>query len=124
MLTFLVQVEAAGWEAETEVGRLETSQLHLPPPLWKLAYFYWSQAGRSIMSCMWFLKCRVGVLGRWRTFPCGPAQSRFLLPPAFGQGCSRKKANTQSQLGEQLLGAVTLLGWSGPLRSSLVADFG
>lgn len=40
--------------------------------------------------------------------PSVPAQSRSLLPPAFGRGCGREKATRQSQLGEQLLGAVAL----------------
>lgn len=43
-LTFLEQVGAEGREAEMGVGRLETSQLCLPP-LWKSVYFCWSQAG-------------------------------------------------------------------------------
>lgn len=67
MPTFLlVQTEAMGSGAQMEVGNLETSQLHLPPFLGNLVYFYWSHAGRSITPCVWLLKRGVGTLGRWR----------------------------------------------------------
>lgn len=117
ILTFLV--EAVGWEAETEVGWLETSQLRLPPLLWKSMCFHWSQAGPSITSRVWVLKCRVGELGRCTTFPLGPAQSRSLLPPACGQGCSKRKVNVQSHLGEQPLGVVTLASVPGRASQEL-----
>lgn len=51
-LALVMQVEAVGSGAQLEVGRIETSQLHLPPLFWNLVYFYGNQAGQSIMPCV------------------------------------------------------------------------
>lgn len=81
--------------------------------------FFGSQAGRSITSPVWLLKCRVGELDSRTTFPLGPAQSHSVLPPACGQGCSKRKVNVQSHLGEQPLGVVTLASFTGAASQEL-----
>lgn len=51
--------------------------------------------------------------GAMENLPSWACSEPFPAPPVFGQGCQRKKANMQSQLGEQLLGVVTLVSFTG-----------
>lgn len=88
-------------------------------------YSYWSQARRSVTPCVWFFKCRIGMLERQRTSLSGLLRaisySHLLLAQVpEGRRLSPKLTWRRTAAGSSDPG---LLCQSGPLQSSVVADF-